>query len=95
MANDLMIEITLHGTNEARHGQYVITSRPKTAPVPYLARTLLRNGYTPSTLVTVTRNGTVCFRDDCLGWWADQHIVESDDHGLTRKRYVPFKEYYR
>lgn len=81
----------LHDTNEARCGDTVVVSKIKASPIPYLARKLIDEGHEPNTLVTVMRNQTICFKDSqTLGGWAEQQIIENDEYGIKRKRFVHF-----
>lgn len=84
-----MIEITLHGTNEARCMGFSHKEDWKRGPIAPVCRKLLSVGYDKEDLVKVTRDGQVVFKPLPIGVWAELQILESEDKPVGFRKYTP------
>ncbi len=85
-----MIEVQLHGSHEARWGNYSY-SHPRKDPVGPLLRKMIQDGAAKETdVVSVLRGSTKCFNDTTIAGWSDWTISDRDKGGIHRTRYVPF-----
>ncbi len=77
-----MIEVTLTGSGVASAEGITVDyeKRARGAPICDLARKLVDAGHDPKRLLSITRNGTLCFEPATLGRWAGLTISESDNN---------------
>ena len=77
-----MIEVTLTGSGVATAEGITVDyeKRARGAPICDLARKLVDAGYDPMRLLSITRNGTLCFEPMTLATWAGLTITEGDNN---------------
>lgn len=76
-----MIEVTLNGSGVASAEGITVDyeKRARGAPICDLARKLVEAGHDPKRLLSITRNGTLCFKPLTLATWAELTISEGDN----------------
>jgi hypothetical protein len=89
-----MIEVTLTGSGVATAEGITVDyeKRARGAPICDLARKLVDAGYDPVRLLSITRNGTLCFKPMTLAMWAKLTITEGDnsDHPIEFRKWSPW-----
>lgn len=85
-----MINIELSGCETATCGDISVTHR--VSPIGKLARKLIDTGLNRGDIVSIYRDGTKCFNDATLGFWAGVTTIENDRTSIRRAAYVPFPQ---
>ncbi len=89
-----MIEVTLTGSGVATAEGITVDyeKRARGAPICDLARKLIDVGHDPMRLLSITRNGTLCFEPMTLATWAGLAISEGDNdtRPLRFRRWAPW-----
>jgi hypothetical protein len=89
-----MIEVTLTGSGVATAEGITVDyeKRARGAPICDLARKLVDAGHDPTRLLSITRNGTLCFKPMTLATWAGLTITEGDNdtRPLRFRKWVPW-----
>ena len=90
-----MIEVTLTGSWTASAAGITVDyeSRSRGAPICDLARKLVAAGHDPERVLSITRNGTLCFEPIPLGIWAGMTVSEPDNapHEAQVKKWKRFE----
>ena len=89
-----MIEVTLTGSGVATAEGITVDyeKRARGAPICDLARKLVDAGHDPMRLLSITRNGTLCFKPMTLATWAGLTISEGDNNArsVRFRKWVPW-----
>ena len=89
-----MIEVTLTGSGVATAEGISVDyeKRARGAPICDLARKLVDAGHDPMRLLSITRNGTLCFKPMTLATWAGLAITEGDNdtRPLRFRKWAPW-----
>jgi len=85
-----MIDITLHGTDTARCGD--VEQVGGKSPISALARKLVAGGADPDAMVSITRDGTLCFDETLLSTWAGLTVTETDRQSVKHSKWVPMPD---
>ena len=83
------IEITLHGSGEARWGDLSVTGRNALCA---LVRKIVASGVCEMLPANVTRDGTPCFVPTPLSWWAERSVSEGASHSAKFVAYQAMPE---
>lgn len=83
-----MLKIELSGCDTATCGEF--TMKNKNGPIGKLARKMIEGGVEGDALCEVWRNGTLCFHNARVAYWADTSVAESDRVSVRKVPYVPF-----
>ncbi|MCP4410204.1 MAG: hypothetical protein GY807_21165 [Gammaproteobacteria bacterium] len=83
-----MIEITLHGSFEARCPVYGLrVVRKRHGVVDTMCRAIIDAGGSPEQQIEVFRDGTKVFENRSLGEWAKWRLTESDANGFNIRKW--------
>ena len=90
-----MIEIQMHGSFEARCGDYSY-SHPRKSPIGPLLRKMIADGKASRDDEAIIKRGDmVCFNAAPVHIWSDWNIIDRDSGGIYRTKYVPFNGFGR
>lgn len=85
-----MIEIQMHGSFEARCGDYSY-SHPRKSPIGPLLRKMIASGdANEDDMVVIKRGDMMEFKPAPVHVWSQWNIIDRDSGGIYRTKYVPF-----